>query len=236
MAYQLASVTVTTLLKAGLFTLLLLPDLRCVPLGLVGLLLAMMTLEMLRMAIDIATWGMGRAAFLAYRAAVVAGLVAGGFAVGAVIVREARVRRSDQRRRGTPRTPAGHPGATERFGIRLCRAAVSAVHRPDPGRQHYGRQRGAGRGGTRRVVTGLAAAVIGLYAATARRVADARKTQLPIRAAATARRQSALDRRQPRRSSATFATAACGASRAGAAPARWPGGNWSAPAVTGAAC
>ena len=72
-AYQLASVTVTTMLKAGLFTLLLLPDLRCVPLGLVGLLLAMMMLEMLRMAIDIATWGMSRAAFLAYRAAVVAG-------------------------------------------------------------------------------------------------------------------------------------------------------------------
>ena len=48
----------------------------------------MMTLEMLRMAIEIATWGMSRAAFLAYRAAVVAGLVAAGFAVGAVIVRE----------------------------------------------------------------------------------------------------------------------------------------------------
>ncbi len=87
-AYQLASVTVTTFLKAGLFTVLLLPDLRSVPMGLVGLLLVMMVLEMLRMAIDIATWGMGRAAFRAYRAAVVAGLVAAGFAVGAVIVRE----------------------------------------------------------------------------------------------------------------------------------------------------
>jgi hypothetical protein len=86
-AYQLASVTLTTVLKAGLFTLLLLPDLRCVPLGLVGVLLAMMTLEMLRMAIEIATWSMGRSAFLAYRAAVVAGLVAGGIAVGAVVVR-----------------------------------------------------------------------------------------------------------------------------------------------------
>jgi hypothetical protein len=32
-AYQLASVTMTTILKAGLFTLLLLPDLRCLPLG-----------------------------------------------------------------------------------------------------------------------------------------------------------------------------------------------------------
>src|SRR5439155_4859298 len=39
-AYQLASVTATTLLKAGLLTLLLLPDLRCISLGLVGLVLA----------------------------------------------------------------------------------------------------------------------------------------------------------------------------------------------------
>jgi hypothetical protein len=87
-AYRLASVTMTTILKAGLFTLLLLPDLRCAPLGLAGLLLAMMLLEMLRMAIAIATWGMGNSALLAYRTAVVAGLVAGGFAIGAVIVRE----------------------------------------------------------------------------------------------------------------------------------------------------
>jgi hypothetical protein len=87
-AYQVASVTVTTILKAGVFSLLLLPDLRSVPMGLAGLLLAMMMLEMLRMAIDIATWGMGRAAFLAYRVAVVAGLVAAGFAVGSVIVRD----------------------------------------------------------------------------------------------------------------------------------------------------
>ena len=87
-AYQLASVTVTTILKAGLFTLLLLPDLRCLPLGLVGLLVAMLLLEMLRMAIDIATWGMGRVAFLVYRATVVAALLVGGFAAGTVIVRE----------------------------------------------------------------------------------------------------------------------------------------------------
>ncbi len=40
--YQLASVTVTTFLKALLFTVLLLPDLRCVPLAMIGLVLAMM--------------------------------------------------------------------------------------------------------------------------------------------------------------------------------------------------
>src|SRR5262245_18690049 len=88
MAYQLASVTVTTLLKAGLFTLLLLPDLRCVPLGLIGLVLVMMTLELLRLAIDTTTWGMGRATYLAYRAAVLVGLVVAGFAATLVIMRD----------------------------------------------------------------------------------------------------------------------------------------------------
>lgn len=87
-AYQLASVTVTTTLKAGLFTLLLLPDLRCLSLGLFGLLVALLTLELLRMTVEIATWGMGRATFLAYRSVVVVGLVAGGFAAGAVVMRE----------------------------------------------------------------------------------------------------------------------------------------------------
>ena len=62
-AYQLVAVTMTTILKTGLFTLLLLPDLRCVTMGLLGLLLVMLTLEMFRMAIEIATWGMGRWAF-----------------------------------------------------------------------------------------------------------------------------------------------------------------------------
>jgi hypothetical protein len=87
-AYQLASVTVTTCLKAGLFTILLLPDLRCVPLGLVGVLAAMMMLELIRMTIDIATWGMGRAAWLVYRAAVAAGLLGAGFVVVTVIAGE----------------------------------------------------------------------------------------------------------------------------------------------------
>jgi hypothetical protein len=87
-AYQLASVSAPTILKAGLVALLLLPDLHCVPLGLAGVLLAMLMLELLRIAIEIATWGMGRAAFWVYRVAVVAGFVAGGFATGAVILRE----------------------------------------------------------------------------------------------------------------------------------------------------
>ncbi|HEX2476334.1 MAG TPA: hypothetical protein VHK01_16400, partial [Lacipirellulaceae bacterium] len=88
-AYQIASVTVTTSIKTGLFAILLLPDLRSVPFALVGLFLAMMTLEMLRMAVEIATWGMSRLAYFGYRVIVVAGLLAGAFAVISVIVREA---------------------------------------------------------------------------------------------------------------------------------------------------
>jgi hypothetical protein len=86
-AYQLASVTMTTFLKSALFTILLWPDLRCVPLGLVGVLLAMMMLETLRMAVEIATWGMGRSTFLAYRVLVVTALVAIGLTVTADFVR-----------------------------------------------------------------------------------------------------------------------------------------------------
>jgi hypothetical protein len=86
-AYQLASVSVTTLIKAGLFTLLLLPDVRSVPLALTGILLVMLLLEMLRMATEIGAWGMGRRAFLAYRAIVVTMLASGGLALGVAMVR-----------------------------------------------------------------------------------------------------------------------------------------------------
>jgi hypothetical protein len=65
-----------------------LPDLRCVSLALVGLFLVMMTLEMLRMAVEIATWGMSRRAYLAYRLVVITGLLVGGLATICVIGRE----------------------------------------------------------------------------------------------------------------------------------------------------
>jgi len=168
--YQVASVTATTILKAGLFTLLLLPDLRCVPLGVVGVMLAMMTLEMLRMAIDIATWGMARSAFLAYRVAVVAGLVAGGCAIGAVIVREDAF---------GGRLNVGE-GLLRRFLNILVQLNESAVgyaalpFRPFVDLILADNLTAANVGlaaATLATVTGLAAAVIGLYATTSRRVA-----------------------------------------------------------------
>jgi hypothetical protein len=170
-AYQLASVTATTILKAGLFTLLLLPDLRCVPLGLLGVLLAMLTLEILRMAIEIATWGMGKSAFLAYRAAVVAGLAAGGFAIGAVIVREDTF---------AGRLNAGE-GLLQRFLEILVQLNGSVFgYAALPFRpfvdlilaDNLTAATVALAAASLGIVMGLSAAVIGLYAATSRRVAE----------------------------------------------------------------
>ena len=170
-AYQLASVTVTTILKAGLFTLLLLPDLRCVPLGLVGLLLAMMMLEMLRMAIDIATWGMGRSAFLAYRAVVVAGLVAGGFAVGAVIVREdafgGRINVGEGLLQRLLDILVQLNDSVFGYAALPFRPFIDLILADSMTAANVGLAAAA-----LATVMGLAAAVIGLYAATARRVAE----------------------------------------------------------------
>ena len=174
-AYQLASVTATTILKAGLFTLLLLPDLRCVPLGLVGLLLAMMMLEMVRMTIDIVTWGMGRAAFLAYRVAVVAGLVVAGFALGAVIVREDAFG-------GRINLGEGLLQRLLEILVRLNDSAFGYAALPfqpfidlilaDAMTATKAGLAAAALG----TVLGLAAAVIGLYAATSRRIARREKS------------------------------------------------------------
>jgi hypothetical protein len=185
MAYQLASVTVTTLLKAGLLTLLLLPEVRCVPLAVVGLVLVMMTLEILRMAIDIATWGMRRSAFLAYRAAVLAGLMAGGAAIGAVIVREAAF--------GRQLTVDGEVvQALAKIPARLNNSAFGYIALPF---QPFidlilADSLTAPTMGLAAValatVTGLAAAVTGLYAATVRMVTN--REQRDYRSHRTARK------------------------------------------------
>jgi hypothetical protein len=186
-AYQLASVTVTTIIKAGLFTLLLLPDLRCVPLGLIGVALAMMALEMFRMAIEIATWGMGRSAFLAYRAAVLAALMAAGFAVGAVVLRggafggqnngqiqvaEGLLQRLLHILVQLSASPLGYAALPFRplldmilaDRLTLVRAGLTLA--------------------TFAVVLGLAAVVVGLYSATSRRVARREKSNYRSRDAA----------------------------------------------------
>ena len=214
--------------------MLLLPDLRCLPLGLVGLLLAMMMLEMLRMAVDIATWGMSRAAFLAYRVVVVAGLVAGGFAVGTVIVREERTR-SDQRRRGAARSACWTSWSNSNASVfGYAARAISAVRRPDRGRQDYGSQSGAGHCGLA-IVAGLAAASL----ACTRRLCDAWPGGKSETTVGAARREQLVKTRAGELDADTGVVGAptcCDAYRVGAAPARSPGGNWSAPVVIGAAC
>lgn len=85
--YQLASVTLTTVVKSALFGVLLLPDLRCLPLAFIGLLLAMLVLEFVRMIVDLVTWSMSRRVYIAYRTVVVGGLVAAGIAVWVTIAR-----------------------------------------------------------------------------------------------------------------------------------------------------
>jgi hypothetical protein len=170
-AYQLASVTVTTAIKTGLFAVLLLPDLRCVPLALVGLFLAMMTLEMLRMAVDIATWGMSQRAYFAYRVVVVGGLLAAAYAIIGVTVREAA------------------PGGRINFGEGFLERLLDILLRSDASVIGYAalpfqplvdlivaETVSAGRIGLATAALGavtlFAAAVVGLYSATVRLVAN----------------------------------------------------------------
>lgn len=185
-AYQLASVSVTTFLKAGLFTLLLLPDLRCLPLGLAGLLLAMMMLEMLRMAIDIATWGMSRVGFLVYRATVVASLLTGGFVAGTVIVHEGAL--------------SGQIDGEESVRQRILETMIQLDNsafgyaalpfRPVVDLTLADRITAANLALAAAVlatVVGLAVAVIALYSATARRAAQREKRYYSAIAARTGR-------------------------------------------------
>jgi hypothetical protein len=173
-AYQLASVAATTIIKAGLVTLLLWPDLRCVPLGLAGLLLSMLALEMLRMALEIAIWGMGRMAYGAYRAFVVAGLTALGVGAAAVI--------SGRDSLGTAVQRAGGPfhGLLEIL-IQLDASVFSYAALPfqpliDLAVAESMTSRNlAILAAALGALAGSAAAIIGLHAATCRRVARREK-------------------------------------------------------------
>ncbi|MEO2049107.1 MAG: hypothetical protein ABGX16_21315 [Pirellulales bacterium] len=79
LTYKLASIATTTILKASVLILLLLPDLKCVPLALAGILLGMFFLELWRMGVEIAAWGMSNRSFIAFRIVVIT--VLGGFSV-----------------------------------------------------------------------------------------------------------------------------------------------------------
>jgi hypothetical protein len=185
-AYQLASVTVTTFLKTGLFTLLLLPDLRCFPLGFAGLLMAMMMLEMLRMAIDIATWCMSHVGFLVYRATVVASLLGGGFVAGTVVVHEgafsSRIDAEEGVRQRILETMIQLDNSAFGYTALPFRPVVDLVLADRITAANLALAAAA-----LATVVGMAAAVIALYSATVRRAAQREKRNYNVIAAGAGR-------------------------------------------------
>ena len=233
-AYQLASVTATTLFKAALFTLLLLPDLRSVPLGFVGLLLAMLMLEILRLTIDIATWGMGRSAYAAYRATITAGLAAVVFAIGAELVRagtfHGRIDVDDGLLQRIVDILVQMNHSVFSYAALPFQPFVDLVLADGMTASNMGLV-----AATSAVVTGLAFAVIGLFVAANRRAAQREKRD--YRAIGAVRNLYGGSTQSP---SGMIAIAGWPLRLKRiprwAAPARWRGGNSSAPAVIGAAC
>ena len=173
-AFQFASIAMPTMLKAGLFTLLLLPDLHCVSLGLLGILLAMVLLELLRMAIQIGAWSLSHRAYLFYRTVVVLGLVTLGLVLGTVVMRDVamsgqiaagggigqrligffvRLQASEFGRLGLPFQPIVNLTLADALTPATGGLSIAAVA----------------------VTTGLAAGVVALYAAAIKKVADREK-------------------------------------------------------------
>ena len=66
--YRLASILNATLAKAACFTLLMLPDLRQPLGGLVGMLLALIFLDLLRLIVEITAHGLGTTTYRRFRA------------------------------------------------------------------------------------------------------------------------------------------------------------------------
>ncbi|NQT14016.1 MAG: hypothetical protein HQ582_14780 [Planctomycetes bacterium] len=81
--YRLASVGMAAAAKATCFSLIMLPDLRVWWAGLMGMLLALLLVDLLRMAFEIFAYGISRRVFLEFRTAVL--IVAGTCAVSAVV-------------------------------------------------------------------------------------------------------------------------------------------------------
>ncbi|MFV2069096.1 MAG: hypothetical protein ACC645_19180, partial [Pirellulales bacterium] len=123
LAYKLASVATTTLLKALVLTLLLLPDLRSLPIALAGILLGMFFLELWRMGVEIAVWGMNRRGFLVFRAVMITILAGLGGTVVATVVRSPLLQ-------GEVRIGAGVMGQLGQLLIELDTSTVGMVQYP----------------------------------------------------------------------------------------------------------
>ena len=81
--YRLVAVGTTAAAKAACFCLVMLPDLRVWWAGLTGMLLALLLVDLLRMAIEIFAYGISRTAFLRFRAVVL--IVAGTCGISAAV-------------------------------------------------------------------------------------------------------------------------------------------------------
>lgn len=82
--YRLAAIAVAAVAKALCFSLVMLPDLQVWAAGLVGMLLALLFVDLLRMAIEIFAYGISSKAFYRFRLAV---LVVAGACVVSTLVR-----------------------------------------------------------------------------------------------------------------------------------------------------
>jgi len=81
--YRLAAVAVAAVAKAACFCLVMLPDLRVWWAGLMGMLLALLLVDLLRMTFEIFAYGISRRAFLRFRAVVL--IVAGTCGISAAV-------------------------------------------------------------------------------------------------------------------------------------------------------
>ena len=80
--YRLITIVGASLLKAACFSLVMLPDLRIWLTGFLGMLLALLFVDLVRMVLEVIAYGMTRRAFLCFRAlALASAAVAGGMAL-----------------------------------------------------------------------------------------------------------------------------------------------------------
>ena len=83
-SFRFASIAKAAVIKAASFTLIMMPDLHVLPLAFVGMMLALIFLDLMRMAVEVVAWGVAPQTFRRLRAAVLA--LAAGAGVSALSV------------------------------------------------------------------------------------------------------------------------------------------------------
>ena len=83
-SFRFASIAKAAVIKAACFTLIMMPDLHILPLAFVGMMLALIFLDLMRMAVEVVAWGVAPQTFRRLRVAVLA--LAAGAGVSALSV------------------------------------------------------------------------------------------------------------------------------------------------------